>query len=381
MRPTQSIIASARSVVLRIRVSRVVALVVLASVACAWAAEHHVGVQDSFFEPPQLAINVGDTVIWTEFGGQDHTVTSDDGLFDVVLPFGEIFSYTFQQAGTYPYYCDNHGGPGGEGMSGSIVVSATTANQSPATPVNLSPPAGATNQPLTVQLRASVFSDPDAQDFHGGSQWLVRRTGDNSLVFDSGEDLVNKTNRTVPDGILGYGSIYSWQVRYKDGRGQWSQHSPATPFSTLVPVSQEGVGLRASYANQIDFATPLAVTTNATVDFDWGAVRPHRRITADEFAVRWEGLVLPQFTERYQIQFGYRGRARVWVNQQLLIDEWTGCGFPQSRRGAIDMVGSQLTSVRVDYVADAAGGAATLRWTSPSVPLQVVPKERLFPTP
>ena len=39
--------------------------------------------------------------------------------------------------------------------------------------MNQSPANGATNQPLTVQLRASVFSDPDGQDFHGASQWLV----------------------------------------------------------------------------------------------------------------------------------------------------------------------------------------------------------------
>jgi plastocyanin len=356
-----------------------VALIMMLLCLTARAATHQVGIQDSFYEPFQLAINVGDTVVWTEYGGQDHTVTSDDGFFDVVMPFGETFAYTFNQAGSYPYYCINHGGPGGEGMSGTIVVSASTANQPPGTPVNQSPSAGATNQPLTVQLRAGAFSDPDPQDFHGASQWLVRRVADNQIVFNSGEDALNRTNRIVPDGALGYASNYAWQVRYKDGRGLWSQYSAATTFTTLVPVTQVGIGLRAGFCNVPNLDAPLAITTNAVIDFHWGNARPHRRITADAFAVRWEGSVLPQFTERYFFQFQFHGRARVWVNQQLLIDEWNGCGFGQTRRGSIDLVGGQLAALRVEYAADAAGALATLRWTSPSQPLQVVPTTRLFP--
>ena len=359
----------------------IIALSVLLSGVAVSAATHQVGIQDSFFEPFQLAVNVGDTVVWTEYGGQDHTVTSDDGLFDEVVLFGETFSYTFNQAGTFLYYCFNHGGPAGEGMSGTIVVSASTANQPPATPSNQSPSPGATNQPLTVSLRASAFSDANPQDFHAASQWLVRRVTDSQLIFDSGEDAANRTNRIVPDGALGYGSNYSWQVRYKDGRGLWSPYSAPTIFTTLIPVAQEGIGVRASFGNVPNFLTPLAVTTNTLIDFNWAHARPHRRITADDFAVRWEGSVLPQFTERYFFQFQFHGRARVWVNQQLLVDEWNGCSMSQTRRGGIDLVGGQLAALRVEYVADPASARATLRWTSPGQPLQVVPTVRLFPPP
>src|SRR6185295_16902649 len=121
----------------------------LALVCCTTrAANYIVGVEDSFFEPPQLAINVGDSVRWNGNGGQDHTVTSDDALFDVVMPFGDTFTYTFSAPGRYPYYCANHGGPGGEGMSGAIVVSAAGVNHPPHTPVNQAPVNGATNQAL-----------------------------------------------------------------------------------------------------------------------------------------------------------------------------------------------------------------------------------------
>ena len=343
------------------------------------AANFIVRVEDSYFDPLQLAVNVGDTVTWNGFGAQDHTVTSDTGVFDAIVLFGETFSHTFSQEGTYPYYCFNHGAPGGDGMSGVIVVSASTQNTSPARPANLSPPAGATNQPLTVQLQASAFSDPDPQDFHGASEWIIRRAADNVILLNTGADPVNKTNRAVSPGVLAYGSNYTWQVRYRDGRGQWSEYSLPRSFATLVPVAQTGTGLLASYDNITNLSPPLAVTTNATVAFDWGTARPHRRITADDFSVRWEGFILPQFTERYDLQLRFRGRARLWLNNQLLIDEWNGCSFSQTRRGGLNLVGGQLATLRIDYHADPAGAQAFLRWTSPSTPLQIVPSTQLFP--
>lgn len=367
---------------------RCLASVVLATTALGGAsllaATVEVGVQDSVFIPDQVAINVGDTVTWVGFGGQDHTVISDTGLFDSqtvfdAFPDGGRFSYTFNEPGTYAYYCLNHGAPGGQGMAGVVVVSIPSPNQSPNTPVNQLPVNGATAQALTPQLRGSVFSDPNPQDFHAASQWVVRKVSDNSVVFDSGTDTVNKTNRTVTAGSLENGTAYSWQVRYKDSRDGWSAYSTATTFTTLVPVVQQGSGLKASYANSPVFTSPLVVTTNAVIDFDWGKARPNRRITADAFGVKWEGSMLPQFTERYELRVQFLGGVRLWVNNQLLIDDWTVCPFMQTRRTWVDLVGGQLASVRVEYAADPGGAFAKLSWTSPSLPLEVVPSAKLFP--
>lgn len=340
------------------------------------AAIVEVSMEDYHYDPQFVAINVGDTILWRNNGGE-HTATSDDGLFDSdVTAFGNEYTYTFTDSGIFPFHCSLHGSPG-QGMWGSIVVSQPDNNNPPATPINQSPTNNAINQPVAVQLRASLFFDPDGIDFHGASQWVLRYASNSAVALDSGEVTGSLTNYN-PAG-LAEGTAYDWQVRYKDGRGMWSSYSTATRFTTLVAFNQQGIGLRASYNNVLDFASPLVVMTNATVNFDWGQTRPSRRITADDFAVRWEGSLLPQFTEPYAIQFQYHGRARVWVNNELLIDEWNGCSFSQARRGFISLVAGQLAAVRVDYVADPAGAAAVLRWTSPSLPSEVIPTTRLFP--
>jgi plastocyanin len=80
-------------------------------------------IMDSSYEPAEITVSVGTTVVWTMNANLPHTVTADDGSFDSgTLGNGESFSFTFEQSGEFPYYCAFHGGPGGAGMSGTVIV-------------------------------------------------------------------------------------------------------------------------------------------------------------------------------------------------------------------------------------------------------------------
>lgn len=84
-----------------------------------------VNLVDNEFEPTELTIKAGTTVIFTNIGNRTHTVTADDGSFDSGrLRSGATFEFTFTDPGEYPFYCEPHGDPGGEGMSGVIIVTA-----------------------------------------------------------------------------------------------------------------------------------------------------------------------------------------------------------------------------------------------------------------
>jgi predicted lipoprotein with Yx(FWY)xxD motif/plastocyanin len=81
-----------------------------------------INVQNFAFNPKSLTIKAGTTVIWHNSDSVLHTVTSDTGVFDGNLLSGADFQFNFDKAGTYPYYCKPHGGPGEQGMSGVITV-------------------------------------------------------------------------------------------------------------------------------------------------------------------------------------------------------------------------------------------------------------------
>jgi len=111
------------------RMSRYLTILVLAfrlglpTIAAAQAPST-IAVQDDLFNPAQVQTSSGTTLTWSNGGAEQHTITADDGSFDsgTTNP-GDTFSFTFPAPGTYPYYCQIHGGPGGQGMAGTIVVS------------------------------------------------------------------------------------------------------------------------------------------------------------------------------------------------------------------------------------------------------------------
>ncbi|HLZ31342.1 MAG TPA: cupredoxin domain-containing protein [Chloroflexota bacterium] len=82
-----------------------------------------IAIQDNQFNPAQVTTSSGATLIWSNAGGDQHTVTADDGSFDSgPLNPGDAFTLPAPAPGTYPYYCQIHGGPGGQGMAGTLVV-------------------------------------------------------------------------------------------------------------------------------------------------------------------------------------------------------------------------------------------------------------------
>ena len=79
---------------------------------------HYINIQGYAFSPSSITINVGDTIVWTNYDSASHTVTSNDGTFDSgSITNGNTFSFTFTSAGTFDYYCAPH-----PGMTGSVTV-------------------------------------------------------------------------------------------------------------------------------------------------------------------------------------------------------------------------------------------------------------------
>jgi len=70
------------------------------------------------YDPATVTIKVGDTVTWVNQDAPQHDVVADNGEFKSDLfDKGQTFSFTFTQAGTYPYHCSIH-----SGMTGVVVV-------------------------------------------------------------------------------------------------------------------------------------------------------------------------------------------------------------------------------------------------------------------
>ena len=343
------------------------------------AATHQVLVVDDEYIPSSLTVAPGDTVVWTGSGSY-HTVTADDASFNAIVEEGQTFSWTFAAVGRYPYYCSMHGGPNGIGMAGAVRVADASQNVAPGQPVNATPLEGAVNVSTSPTLGASAFTDQNLDDLHIASQWVVRVSGSELVAYDSGETGTNRTSIIVPQ--LQSGTAYTWQVRYKDDIGAWSEFSLPTTFTTAAAPAGNGTGLRGTYGayhSRRNLFTTRTTQLDAGVNFDWGVRRANRLTSANHFFVRWEGTLLPQFSEIYRFRIRADGGVRLWINNQLVIDDWVTWKFAIFRNGSIALAGGVPVNIKLEYFDTTGAASCSLRWSSPSVPVEVVPTTKLFP--
>ena len=69
------------------------------------------------FDPAELTVPAGTTVVWFNKGKEDHTVTADDKSFDSGRMAKGSYPKIFNTPGTIAYHCEVH-----SRMRGTVVV-------------------------------------------------------------------------------------------------------------------------------------------------------------------------------------------------------------------------------------------------------------------
>lgn len=161
-------------------------------------------------------------------------------------------------------------------------------------------------------------------------------------------------------------AITNWQFSSTDTTGG----GPGTPPGT-------GTGLRGEYFDNIDFTAPVLTRTDATVNFDWGNGSPAANIGADTFSVRWTGQVEARFNETYTFYTTSDDGVKLWVNNQLIIDNFRDQA-PTEVSGSISLLAGQKYDIRLEYYEKGGGAVSRLAWSSPSTAKQIIPTSQLY---
>ena len=86
------------------------------------------------FEPAEVTVTAGSTVLWHNKGKEEHSVTADNKSFDSGWkPKGANYQRTFTRPGTYTYYCAPH--PWMRGVVRVVAAPPAPAPTAPTGPV------------------------------------------------------------------------------------------------------------------------------------------------------------------------------------------------------------------------------------------------------
>ena len=165
---------------------------------------------------------------------------------------------------------------------------------------------------------------------------------------------------------------------------------PNSNASVVIYPSTTGLGsgltgsyytnASATYSNSANFnpANLLTNRTDAAVDFNWGTNTSPPITNNGNYSVRWTGQIQPQYSEQYYFDVYSADGVKLWINDQLVIDDWVSRS-PGDQIGAITLQGGTRYNLKLDYFVRGKAGQTHLYWYSPSQPRQIIPASALYP--
>ena len=158
----------------------------------------------------------------------------------------------------------------------------------------------------------------------------------------------------------------------------WS--SPSQPSPEIVPAEQwlppAGNGLAGEYFNRTGLTSRALMRTDAQVNFNWNGVAPDPAIYSNQFSVRWSGWLLPRYSETYTLTTATRDGVRLWLNDQLVINNWVSGA--QTNTCTVALTAGKLAKIRMECFNSSGNGLAQLSWSSSSQTLEVIPQSQLI---
>lgn len=231
--------------------------------------------------------------------------------------------------------------------------------------------------------------------FHLASDDGARLYVNNQLVIDNWGPTPTGVEEPVSPAItLTAGQKTAIKVEYQEMGGpgsvvlSWTGPSitkqvvPASVFSFgSPPIVGNGDGLTGSYYGVNDLTgTPLFTRVDTTIDADYGMTSPDSRMPVDSFSVKWEGFVQAPSTQDYTFSLASDDGARLYVNNQLVIDNWgsTPGGLEDVSSNPVALTAGSKTPIKVEYQELGGPGKVQLSWVAANLGKQIIPKVQLY---
>jgi hypothetical protein len=195
-----------------------------------------------------------------------------------------------------------------------------------------------------------------------------------ALALRSGPGLAYPVLQFLAEGsrltVLGQNEAGDWLfVRLSSGTEGWVYRlfarygglaptvaTPPPPAPTPIAITD----WRGEYWSNISQeGTPALVRNDSVIDFNWGEGTPNVTLPSDNFSARWSRNV--QFDEgAYLFHVVVDDGARLWVDNQLLIDEWRD-GSPREATNVLSLVGG-VHNLQIDFYERTGSARIRLWW-------------------
>ncbi|HEY2951718.1 MAG TPA: PA14 domain-containing protein, partial [Verrucomicrobiae bacterium] len=300
-------------------------------------------------------------------------ITATNG--DAVVPFIVVDEVRYNDKPPWPLAAD------GEGPSLQRRVPTAYGNE-PTNWFASGITAGADNV-FNLAPTVTILSPTNGAGFNAPASFTV-----SALAIDSdgvltkvefyrdGLKVGEATNSPFDFNVANLGAgTYRFTVKARDN-GLATASASVTVVVNPPPVGT-GTGLFGEYYDDLGFAGTKLTRIDSTVNFHWGGAAPDPSMGPDQFSVRWTGQVQPRLTAPYTFYTVSDDGVRLWVNNLLLIDNWTDHGDTENS-GSISLVAGARYDIRMEMYENGGGATATLAWSTPDLLKEIIPATQLY---
>lgn len=140
-----------------------------------------------------------------------------------------------------------------------------------------------------------------------------------------------------------------------------------------------GTGLQGVYFATNDLSSTSVLQRVEAVNTDWGLGSPGTGVPADNFSARWTGYLEATTAGNYLFQTNSDDGVRVWVNGQLIINNWTVHAPTVDTSAAVSLQAAQRVPVVIEFQEFGGGAVMQFRWQVPGTAAFVaVPAQQLY---
>ena len=247
---------------------------------------------------------------------------------------------------------------------------------------------------LALGLFEHPFANPDTAAWwngHASHRALAREAARSAIVLLKNDSMVLPlSNRIGPMAVIGTDATearlggYSGpgiqpvtildgmrsrfpgtdRVRFAPGPGRFSPSYRVIPREFLASDSS-GIGrqgLRAEYFdnNRLDGA-PRLIRSDSLIDFGWTLNSPAPGIPFDWYSVRWTGTLTVPPTGVRRIGLEANDGYRLWIDGQLVIDNWIKLGH-RTRLAEVSLVAGRRYQLKLEYFESTGNARVKLVW-------------------
>ena len=137
-------------------------------------------------------------------------------------------------------------------------------------------------------------------------------------------------------------------------------------------------GLKAEYYADPALSEPVMTVVDPQINVNNSAPFASSNLDDGDLSVRWTGQITPFYSEIYEFEADVRGGVKLWVNGELIVDQWTANGNGKYT-GSIFLAAGIAYDIRMEYASRSGQPNAKLSWESKSGSKEVVPQSQLSP--